>query len=43
LNAALEPFEKLNLVAANGKVIGAPSDPFSTLDGFNLCSGPTSC
>lgn len=42
-NANLTPAEKMNLIDANGNVIGAPSDPFSTLDGFNLCSWSTSC
>jgi hypothetical protein len=42
-NANLAPAEKMNLVDSNGNVIGAPSDPFSTLDGFNLCSWSTTC
>jgi hypothetical protein len=42
-NAGLIPGEKMNLVDSNGNVIGAPSDPFSTLDGFNLCSWSSSC
>ena len=42
-NAGLTSAEKMDLIDANGNVIGAPSDPFSTLDGFNLCSWSTSC
>jgi hypothetical protein len=42
-NANLTPAEKMNLIDSNGNVIGAPSDPFSTLDGFNLCSWSTTC
>src|SRR3954451_17278691 len=42
-NANLTPSEKMNLVDSNGNVIGAPSDPFSKLDGFNLCSWSSSC
>ena len=42
-NANLQPGEKMNLVDSNGNVIGAPSNPFSTLDGFNLCSWASSC
>jgi Peptidase A4 family len=42
-NANLTSGEKMNLVDSNGNVIGAPSNPFSTLDGFNLCSWSTGC
>jgi len=42
-NANLTPGEKMNLVDSNGNVIGAPSNPFSTLDGFSLCTWATTC
>jgi hypothetical protein len=42
-NADLTPAEKMQLVDSNGTAIGTPSDPFSTLDGFNLCSWSSSC
>src|SRR3954451_15924681 len=42
-NAGLTAGEKMNLVDGNGNVIGAPSNPNSTLDGFNLCSWATTC
>jgi hypothetical protein len=42
-NANLTPAEKIDLIDSNGNVIAAPSDPFSSLDGFSLCSWSTSC
>lgn len=42
-NADLTAAEKMNLIDANGNVIGAASNPFSTLDGFSLCSWSASC
>jgi len=42
-NANLTAAEKMNLIDSNGNVIGAPSNPFSTLDGFNLCSWSSTC
>lgn len=42
-NAGFTSSEKMNLVDSSGNVIGAPSDPFSTLDGFNLCSWSSTC
>jgi hypothetical protein len=41
--AALKSSEQIQLTDANGKVIGVPSAPNSTADGFNLCSWATSC
>jgi hypothetical protein len=42
-NANLTPAEKMDLIDSSGNVIGAPSDPFASLDGFNLCSWASSC
>lgn len=42
-NAGLTAAEKMNLIDSNGNVIGAPSNPSSTLDGFNLCSWSSTC
>ncbi len=42
-DANLTPAEKMDLIDSNGNVIAAPSDPFSSLTGFSLCSWATSC
>jgi peptidase A4-like protein len=42
-NAGLKPSEEMQLVDSNNNVIGAPSAPNSTLDGFNLCTWASSC
>ena len=42
-NAGLKSSEEMQLVDSNGKVIGAPSAPNSTTDGFNTCTWATSC
>jgi hypothetical protein len=41
--AGLVPGEEMQLIDSNGKVIGAPSAPNSTADGFNVCAWATSC
>jgi hypothetical protein len=42
-NAHLKSSEKLYLVDQNNKVIGAPSNPDSDLDGFGACTWATTC
>jgi hypothetical protein len=42
-NAGLKTSEEMQLIDSNNKVIGAPSAPSSTADGFNLCSWASSC
>jgi Peptidase A4 family len=42
-NANLKASEEIQLVDSNGRVIGAPSAPNATADGFNLCTWATSC
>ncbi len=42
-NAGLKPSEAIDLTDANGNVIGAPSTPNATADGFSLCAHATSC
>lgn len=42
-NAGLKSSEEMQLIDSNGNVIGAPSAPNSTTDGFNTCSWATSC
>ncbi len=42
-NAGLNTSEEMDLIDGNGKVIGAPSAPNSTADGFNLCTWASSC
>src|SRR5437660_5550727 len=36
--ANLQPSEEIQLIDGNGKVIGAPSAPNATHDGFNACT-----
>jgi hypothetical protein len=42
-NAGLQPSEQIQLVDANGSVIGTPSAPNATADGFTACAWATSC
>ncbi|HEX6458140.1 MAG TPA: G1 family glutamic endopeptidase [Thermoleophilaceae bacterium] len=42
-NANLKSSEEIQLVDSNGKVIGTPSAPNSTADGFTACAWATSC
>jgi Peptidase A4 family len=42
-NANLKASEAIDLTDANGNVIGAPSAPNATADGFSLCAHATSC
>ena len=42
-NAYLKSSEEIQLVDSNGKVIGTPSAPNSTADGFTACAWATSC
>ena len=42
-NAGLKSSEEMQLIDSNGNVIGAPSAPNGTTDGFNTCSWATSC
>ena len=42
-SAGLKTSEEMDLVDSSGKVIGAPSAPNATADGFNLCSWASSC
>jgi hypothetical protein len=41
--AGLKSSEEMQLVNANGKIIGAPSAPDSDADGFGACTWATSC
>ena len=41
--AKLTPSEELNLVDSGGSVIGAPSAPNTTADGFGACAWATTC
>jgi hypothetical protein len=41
--AGLKASEELDLTDSNGNVIGAPSAPNATADGFNACTWATSC
>jgi hypothetical protein len=41
--AGLKSSEQLDLVDSNGNVIGAPSAPNATADGFDACTWATSC
>ncbi len=41
--ANLKPSEAIDLTDSNGNVIGAPSAPNGTADGFSLCAHATSC
>jgi hypothetical protein len=41
--AALTTAEKMLLTDSNGNVIGTPSDPNATADGFDACAWATSC
>jgi peptidase A4-like protein len=42
-NAGLKASEEMQLIDSNGKVIGSPSAPNSTANGFNTCTWATSC
>lgn len=42
-NASLQPSEEIQLIDSNGSVIGAPSAPNATHDGFDACTWATSC
>jgi hypothetical protein len=42
-NANLKSSEEIQLIDSNGKVIGTPSAPNSTGDGFTECAWATSC
>ena len=42
-NPALNTSEEMDLVDSNGNVIGAPSAPNSTTNGFDECTWATSC
>jgi len=42
-NANLQPSEEMQLIDSNGNVIGTPSAPNSTHDGFSACAWATSC
>ena len=42
-NANLKASEAIDLTDSNGSVIGAPSAPNGTADGFSLCAHATSC
>lgn len=41
--AALTPAEAIDLIDGSGNVIGTPSAPNATADGFNACTWATSC
>jgi hypothetical protein len=41
--AGLKASEELDLIDSNGNVIGTPSAPNSTADGFDACTWATSC
>jgi hypothetical protein len=43
INANLTPAEEMRLTDANGTVIGTPSAPNATHDGFSACTWATSC
>jgi Peptidase A4 family len=42
-SAGLKSSEKMNLIDSNGKVIGAPSAPNATRNGFNECAWASTC
>jgi hypothetical protein len=42
-SAALTVSEEMQLIDSNGNVIGAPSAPNATADGFDACTWATSC
>ena len=42
-NANLQTSEQMQLIDSNGKVIGAPSAPNATRDGFSACTWASSC
>jgi hypothetical protein len=42
-NANLQASEQIYLVDSNGTVIGAPSAPNATRNGFNVCAWATTC
>jgi hypothetical protein len=42
-NANLKSSEEIQLTDSNGKVIGTPSSPNSSADGFTACAWATSC
>jgi len=41
--AALKSSEQIQLIDSNNHVIGTPSAPNATSDGFSLCTWATSC
>jgi Peptidase A4 family len=41
--ANLKPSEEMDLVDSNGNVIGAPSAPDASSDGFNVCTWASTC
>src|SRR5436190_6916166 len=42
-NAGLKASEEIDLIDSNNRVIGAPSAPNATRDGFSLCTWASSC
>jgi hypothetical protein len=42
-NANLDPSQEIDLIDSNGNVIGTPSAPTSTRDGFDVCAWATVC
>jgi len=42
-NANLDPSQEIDLIDSDGNVIGTPSAPSSTHDGFDACTWATSC
>ncbi|HVS84725.1 MAG TPA: G1 family glutamic endopeptidase [Gaiellaceae bacterium] len=42
-NANLDPSQEIQLIDSNGNVIGAPSAPNSTRNGFDVCAWATVC
>jgi len=42
-NANLDSSQEVDLIDANGVVIGTPSAPTTTHDGFDVCAWATSC
>ena len=42
-NANLQASEEMQLIDSNGNMIGTPSAPNGTNDGFSACTWATSC
>jgi len=42
-NANLQASEEMQLIDSNGNMIGTPSAPNGTHDGFSACTWATSC